>query len=400
MSQNLDLVGILDGQRAFIGPELVQIDLTNSCNNDCIGCWCRSPLLGDRIIPIDIEKQTLPLGLVKKVLDDCAAMGTTNIYIAGGGEPFMHPDIMEIISHIKELGLACHINTNLTLANKDFASKLVNIEIDNLIVSLWAATPETYSRTHPNKSEATFEQLIDTLRHIIRLRQGAAPHITLYNVIMNFNYKEIEAMVKLALELGVNAVEFTVVDVIPGHTDRLLFNSQEQAAVMEACERIRNLMNRDGFIDKLEVRIEDFFKRISIPEAVNGDYDTEMLNETPCLIGWNFTRILADGNVNACLKAHRIPIGNIYNTPFPEIWNSPEQMHFRRKTLEGNKNDPFFSLIGNDESTKVGCLRGCDDIERNRRLWKRMQQQTIFHKIMLRGIGCFLRTKAIWENRN
>ena len=115
LTQNLDLVGILDGQKAFIGPELVQIDLTNSCNNDCIGCWCRSPLLCDRIIPFDIEKQTLPLGLVKKFLADCAAMGTTNIYLAGGGEPFMHPDIMEIIRHIKKLGLACHINTNFTI---------------------------------------------------------------------------------------------------------------------------------------------------------------------------------------------------------------------------------------------------------------------------------------------
>ncbi len=398
-SNNLDLAGILDGKEAFIGPELVQIDLTNACNNDCIGCWCRSPLLGDRMMPQNIQKQTLSLDRIQMVLDECAQMGTTNIYLAGGGEPFMHPDIMDIVGYIKKIGLSCHIHTNFTLVSPSRASELVEMGVDHLIVSLWAATPDTYSRTHPNKTISTFETIVNTLKQIVDLKQGGPPHIVLYHVIMNLNYHELQAMVSLAAELEVNAIEFAVVDVIPGFTDKLLLNEKQRYEVLEACGRVQKLMKRNQVYDNLDIRIDDFIQRISTSGATEGNYEAEMLNETPCLIGWNFARIVADGNVNSCLKAHRIPVGNIYEKSFREIWNSPEQMKFRCKTREGNINDPFFSQIGNDGSAKVGCHRGCDDIERNRRLWKRLQQQTWPQKKLLRGVGYLLNAKTLLSGR-
>lgn len=396
---NLDLVGILDGEYAFTGPELVQIDLTNACNNNCIGCWCRSPLLEDRIISEDVQKQTLPLDLVKSVLDECAFMGTTNIYLAGGGEPFMHPHIMDIVRHIKQLGLTCHINTNFTLVDQDCAAELVEIGIDHLIISLWAASAEVYRRTHPNKSEETFKQLKESVAHTVQIKKEGPPHITLYNVIMNLNYHEVEAMVAFAAETGVNAVEFTVVDTIPGATDKLLLDEQQQIEILAMGRRIQDRRHGAGSNGHLDIRIGEFLRRISSSGAAQGDYEVEMLAKIPCLVGWNFMRILADGNVNACLKAHRIPVGNIYENPLAQIWNSTGQRRFRMKTKEGNKDDAFFAMIGNDEFKKVGCQKGCDDIERNRRLWNRLQQQSLPQKALLHIFGHILRVKAKYAKK-
>ena len=393
VSKNKDLVGILDGQRAFMGPELVQIDLTNACNNDCIACWCRSGLLGmDRISP-DIENQSLSLDAVEKVLTDCAEMGSSHIYLAGGGEPFMHPNIMEILKLIKAFGLTCHVNTNFTLVDDNRSRELVELGIDHLIVSLWAATRETYHLTHPNKSERDFDKLIESLRTLTAMRKNGLPHIVAYHVIMNCNYHEIPAMIELALELGVNAVEFTVADVIPGITDCLLLNRSQQEKVMEICNELQTRMPVEGDLNGLEVRIGDFVDRISNQGATNGNYDTMIPGEIPCYIGWGFSRILADGNVNACLKSHRIPVGNIYKTSFKKIWNSEKQRAFRRKTKTGNTKDPFFSLIGNDENAKVGCHRGCDDIDRNRRLWHRMQALSPIERMILKGAALIFRTQ-------
>jgi len=392
--QNMDLVGVLEGELAFTGPELVQIDLTNACNNDCIACWCRSPLLQSKRIPPDIENQRLSFDIIEKVLADCALLGTTNIYLAGGGEPFMHPQIMEVVRLIKELGFICHINTNFTRVDLKRADELVALGVDHLIISLWAATPDTYARTHPNKSGSVFQQLIDTIRGIVELRpDGGPPHIVLYNVIMNCNYEEIDAMVNLASDLGVNAVEFTVADVIPGKTDHLLLSQKQRQYALRMCEKIQSAMTHKGGIDGLEIRINDFIKRLSDTGASVGNYDTVMLNEIPCHIGWNFSRILADGNVNACLKAHRMPVGNIYENPFKEIWNSNKQRDFRRKSSRGDVNDSFFSLIGNDERAKVGCYRGCDDIDRNRRIWNRLKKLNQAEKLLLRCIASILRLK-------
>ena len=117
--EDLFLKGVLDGRRAFIGPEIVQFDLTNRCNNNCLCCWNRSPLLG----PLDEDKirennEQLPFEIVKNTLEDLRALGTKKIFLAGGGEPFAHPDIMKILRCVKENGMRVFINTNFTLIYK------------------------------------------------------------------------------------------------------------------------------------------------------------------------------------------------------------------------------------------------------------------------------------------
>lgn len=389
---NKDLAGVIDGERAFCGPELLQIDPTNSCNNNCIACWCRSPLLGDKAISREKRDQFLPLKLIQQVLDDCAAMGTTNIYIAGGGEPFMHPNIIEIIAHIKTLGMACHINTNFTLVDQETATELVHMGVDHLIVSLWAATPKTYVTCHPNKNQETFKQLINVLNYLIELKKNGPPHVKLYNVIMNRNFHEIAEMVDLAHDLHADCAEFTVADVIPGYTDTLLLSDDQRQQIVDVCDKIAN---KPGPKDShTEIYMNEFRRRVAETGAKTGEYDKLMLIDMPCLIGWNFARILADGNVNGCLKAHRIPVGNIYKSSFAQIWNGSRQKEFRRKTGSGDPADPFFSFIGNDDgSGKIGCHRGCDDIERNRRLWNRFNQLTFAESLWLKSAGYFYRAK-------
>ncbi|MBU1565843.1 MAG: radical SAM protein [Proteobacteria bacterium] len=389
LRHNRDLAGVMDGEFAFCGPELLQIDVTNSCNNNCIACWCRSPLLGNRVISGEVGSQQLPFALVKQTLDDCAKMGTTDIYLAGGGEPFMHPGIMDIVSHIKALGFRCHVNTNFTLVDKGKARDLKEMGVDNLIVSLWAATPQTYVDCHSNQNRDTFLEIIDTLKYLVELKENGGPHIKLYNVIMNRNYREIVAMAKLAEEVGVDAVEYTVADVIPGFTDELLLTAEQRSEVLEACAQLELFSQQGDF--RAEVYYKEFMRRISGTGADSGEYDTVMLTDIPCFIGWNFSRVLADGNINACLKAHRIPVGNIHESSFREIWNSAKQREFRRKTREGNAGDPFFAGIGNAESSQIGCHRGCDDIERNRRLWRRLLNLSCSEKLLLKGAGYYYR---------
>ena len=60
----LEIIGVFDGVHAYKGPRCAQIDLTNRCNNNCIGCWCNSPLLEERLLPERITSQTLPKNLV------------------------------------------------------------------------------------------------------------------------------------------------------------------------------------------------------------------------------------------------------------------------------------------------------------------------------------------------
>lgn len=354
------LVGIFHGEHAFRGPGLVQLDVTNNCNNDCIACWCNSPFLGDRRMTPEVKRQHLPLTRVVELLDELWQMGTREIYMAGGGEPFMHPDIMAIVRKVKQLGFTLFINTNFTLVDRARAQQLIDLGVDHLTVSMWAGTAETYSLVHPNKTQERFTELCDVLR-FMNQRKRERPLVKLYQVISCLNFHEIPEMVRLAHQTGCESVEFTLVDTMPDATESLLLNDSERRRALKLVQQAR----QEAALGVELFNIDLFERRISNTDSTRGEHDSDFIHSIPCTIGWTFSRILPDGNVNACLKAHRIPVGNIFEQSFREIWNSEAQRSFRRHTNVLQKTDPFFRQIGNDPSAECGCVKSCDDIGRN-----------------------------------
>ena len=382
----LDIVGVFHGSLAFKGPFHVQIDLTNNCNNNCIACWCNSPLLEEKALKPEVKHQFFPFALAKELLDELSCMGTREIYFSGGGEPFMHPQIMEILSYAKKKGLTCYVNTNFTLLNKEKIARLSDLGIEHLTVSMWAATPETYVMTHPNKSKEIFMTIIENLKFLSRTKRKI-PHIKLYNVIFNLNYHELKEMVGLARETGSESVEFTLVDTIPEKTDRLILNPQQiEQLRIDAYEIARNLDNNGCWGNILLFRFDSFLRRLSsLSDLALATYDRNIIDKMPCYAGWCFSRVMPNGDVNACLKAHRIPVGNLYQERFFDIWNGKKQRCFRKKTLSCNKKDKFFRLIGNDPNTKeAGCYKSCDDVGRNSFIHNRIMALTFYERNLLK----------------
>ncbi len=386
-SNYLDIIGVFDGLYAYKGPVFAQIDLTNNCNNDCIGCWCNSPLLEEKKIDSEVKKQTIPFKRVIKLIDELYKMGTNHIYYAGGGEPFMHPQIMEILRHTKKRGLICYVNTNFTLIDEKKVKELIDLKVDHLIVSVWAGTPEVYSATHPNKNEETFLKIKEILK-LLNSRKHKYPIIKLYNVIFNMNYYDIEAMIALAIQTNSETIEFAVIDTIPGKTDKLLLNDREIHILFENCKKLKeNYVTRNSENKLQLLGFEQFLRRISNINAKSAEYDSNIIGNMPCYAGWVFARILADGNVNSCLKSHRFPVGNILDQDFRTIWNGSLQKYFRQKTIRFERKDPFFSLIGNDPDSNMGCYKSCDNIGHNMDMHDKIASLNQMKKKLLKGIA-------------
>ncbi len=349
------IAGIVDGRRAFTGPEHVVIDLTNRCNMRCIACWTYSPLLKERLAAPEWQNQELDFEVVKRLIDDLATIGTRRIRFTGGGEPFLHSKIIDLIEYAKNRGLICAVTTNGTLLSKDLVKKIVKIGLDDLAVSLWAGDDETYARLHPNASKEIFSRIRESLLFLASIKNHR-PRLLLCNVICNLNYMGFRKMVKFAADVKADAVYFTHVDIIDGGTDGLLLANEDMNLIQTELAGVKELAKENDI--ELE-NIDEFEERLYGPNSKNGEYDRGRIGRMPCYIGWLFARILANGDVAPCCRAVHKPMGNITNSDFKEIWFSTTYDEFRSMAKEMNmkKIDPYFA--------EIGCLKMCDNFIHN-----------------------------------
>ena len=151
--KNLDIAGALDGFRAYKGPNIVQIDLTDRCNLNCVGCWCHSDFLGKSKLK---KFDDLPYELVKKLIEDLHKLGIKEIMLSGSGEPFMYPRIMDVITLIKKKGIKLNIVTNFTLLNKEKIKKLLNWMLTILLQAFGQVMLKPMSRRIPTRTKRHF----------------------------------------------------------------------------------------------------------------------------------------------------------------------------------------------------------------------------------------------------
>jgi MoaA/NifB/PqqE/SkfB family radical SAM enzyme len=356
IKQHLDLASLFDQSLAFASPEYVVLDITNLCNCDCLACWTYSPLLGGKRADASWRRQRLTYDVVEKLVKDLARLGTREIRLTGGGEPLLHPEVMNIIQLIKNHSLFCSVTTNGTLLNEEKIEDLAALRLDILTVSLWAGDPLTYQICHPNQPAGTFGRITRSLKHLQSL-PGPKPGLVISNVITNRNHRNLPAMIDYALQVGAFEVYLAVVDTITDGTDVLLLNEAERDEVLSTLIAIQDrLRGEENFsVDCLEI----FMRRLAGQGAQVGEYDREVVNTVPCYAGWTFARIMADGNFCPCCRGVIMPTGNIYQEDFAAIWNGEKQQAFRRMARYGDKlAGPFL---------EIGCRKTCDNFPQN--LW-------------------------------
>lgn len=357
----LNLKGIASKHYAYKGPDVIQVDLTDKCNDHCLLCWLHTPFNdGDK----DKNKNELNFSVIRNFISDVAKSDTKEIIFSGGGEPFLYSKIWEILEFTQKKGLTFRINTNFTLLNKEDIVRLSAFnKISSLTVSIWAGDATLYSKLH-NRDVDIFYKVKNNLTIINNLK-SASFNVRICAVINNLNYLGLKSLIDLAIETRCNTIEFVVPDVIPGVTDSFLLNKEQLNFVkQEFIDIVKGLNRKDH---RLKIANKNmFFKRILNHRACFGEYDTS-IDRIPCYAGWFFLRLRANGDFNSCLKSHRIPIGNIYKDNFLSIWNNFLQQEFRMKSLKVPKDKGYFKFMGNGNDRDVGCKRICDNIMLNER---------------------------------
>ncbi|MEX2671355.1 MAG: radical SAM protein, partial [Phycisphaeraceae bacterium] len=73
-------------KKGIVFPPFLYISIINSCNLRCQGCW----------VDVAADRAQIDFDALKKLISDSRAAGNTFFGILGG-EPFMHPELLDIL---------------------------------------------------------------------------------------------------------------------------------------------------------------------------------------------------------------------------------------------------------------------------------------------------------------
>ncbi len=161
-----------------MGPRFLEIELTGRCLLRCHHCYRDSPF------PID-----LPGEKVEQIIDQAGE--NFDCLIFSGGEPFLHPDIVELVRHADHKGFSVHITTSGYCIPGETLDSLSDNVV--LVFGLDGIGP-----THDayRGKEGAYQELMKTMAH-----WQNRPHeiiTTLWKGVIN----ELDEIAGLALEGG------------------------------------------------------------------------------------------------------------------------------------------------------------------------------------------------------
>src|SRR5260370_2536439 len=126
---------------------LVHIIPMRRCNLDC--GYCNE---------YDQVSKPVPIEEMKRRLDYLAAMGTSIITISGG-EPLLHPELEEVIRHIRKHGMIAGMLTDGFFLSKERIASLNAAGLEHLQISIDNVTPDEGSKKSLHTLDSPLEWL-------------------------------------------------------------------------------------------------------------------------------------------------------------------------------------------------------------------------------------------------
>lgn len=191
---------IRDGEMP--APRMAIVYPTYVCNQDCV--WCEYSADNAE------HHNIMPKDKFRQLVVDLERLGVQGIEFCGGGEPTLHPIFTEVVRDTHNRGIKVGLLTNGTKLYGDLADALVDCA-SYVRVGFDGGTEETVHKVkRPRSPEARFDAVCRNIQNMIALRneRGTGCLISMKIVVSQDNCHEIEECVKLAIELGIDSVQF------------------------------------------------------------------------------------------------------------------------------------------------------------------------------------------------
>lgn len=252
-------------------PEEVDIEVTSSCDADCIMCPRRS--MRRAAGPMDLD-------LFRKIVDEAVALDVRDLVLNGYGEIATLRNYADYLGYIRARSRRIRIltNTNGMRMTEDMARCLVDMEVDVLNVAIDGATPATYESIRKHLKLEVVEENVLRLMDVRRRSGRKRPYVMVQMIAMPENAGEADRFIAK----WTGKVDYT---------------------------GIAGLVSRAG--------------------SVAGGRPSEHWSRIPCFLLWRQMPVLSDGSVAMCCDDWdgQRSYGNLRTGHMAEIWRS----HARRQ---------------------------------------------------------------------
>ena len=268
-------------------PYLVDVELTNHCNFNCLFCGQQA---------MERPKGFMGGKVFKKIVDECAKFSTP-IRLIRWGEPFLHPKIIDFCRYAKSKKILLHLTTNGLAIKESDMRALVDMGLDSLIFSFQGATKKGYELMRNNK---LYDSLATNISKFVELRgKQEKPFIHISSTMLNEPQEEIDRFVKY---WG------GIVDSVGVGKTNLSRLSQKQIKSLEVIKKLDYLKNQET-VKKIYRPCTEVYQKLSVD--------------------W-------DGKVACCCNDfdNFLTVGDINQSSLYEIWHNSRDLKIFRELLD------------------------------------------------------------------
>jgi radical SAM protein with 4Fe4S-binding SPASM domain len=167
-------------------PIHVDYEILSRCNLRCPICLMSARGAGES------PAESLSLAEVLGFIDEGAEEGQRSMGFGGLWEPLLFPSLPETVAYGRDKGLVdAHLNTNGTLLTRAKARDLIEAGLTRLMISVDAATEETYRVARPGGSFTELTENIEAFLSERASRRSPTPLLRLSFCRASFNEKEL-----------------------------------------------------------------------------------------------------------------------------------------------------------------------------------------------------------------
>jgi len=297
-------------------PRCLGLEVTTVCNLQCNMC--------EHSYWKEQEERHLSFEEFKYILSQFPELRSINP--TGEGSAFLNPDYIKMLRYLKNKHIFVYFIDNFMNIDEDLSRELIRMGVDGIYVSIDAACKETYEKI---RIGGDFDKVKTNLKRFLEIKKilnSPLPELCSRYTIQKCNIQEMPDFVEFIASFG-NRDDF-------GDGARIDFcgilDFEEIDHLVQ--ERLPQSIILDTLKRSKEKDIEILFQHIGTKDAINPNPSIDF-----CLC-WLEPFIMIGGYVLPCcsvVMSNRRHIlrerafGNVFNTPFKEIWNSARYKRFR-----------------------------------------------------------------------